>query len=438
MHNKNFQIPLITSPKSPSIIVQDVSLLAERFRKTRQLSLDLCQPLETEDYVVQPVEDVSPPKWHLGHTTWFFEALILKEHARNFQEFHPDFSFMFNSYYESKGDRVMRPNRGFMSRPSVDQVLDYREYVNNGLLDFLSQNPDLDEGICEVIELGIQHEQQHQELLVTDIKYVMGHNPLFPIYRPMDMDDSKRFAPGEMFGEVDSGNYEIGHGGQGFCYDNEQGVHNVFLHSFRYMDRLVTNGEYLEFIEDGSYRDFRFWLSDAWDWINKHEVTAPLYWHQKDGVWHNYTLNGFLPINTYGPVTHVSFFEADAFARWKGKRLLTEFEWEVACRQAEPNVPDSANFVDSQIFHPSTIGTENNQFYGDVWEWTNSAYLAYPYFKTREGVLGEYNGKFMVNQMVLRGGSCATSRDHIRPTYRNFFHPHLRWQFTGIRLAEHC
>ncbi len=417
---------------------QSISRLPERFAQTRQLSLDLCKPLETEDFVVQPVEDVSPPKWHLGHTTWFFEAMVLMRNSNNYSEFNPDFNFMFNSYYESAGDRILRPNRGFMSRPSVDEVMAYREYVDIHLVDFLNQNRELDPILAGIIEIGIQHEQQHQELLVTDFKYILGNNPLLPIYRRSPFDPVEDPVLGKEFREVEAGNYEVGHSGPGFCYDNEQRAHTVFLHDFSYMERLVTNTEYLEFIDDGGYQDFRFWLSDGWRWVNEQDVTAPLYWHKKDDIWHNYTLNGFRQVNKHEPVAHVSFYEADAFARWKEKRLLTEFEWEIACRQAEPEVPDSANFVDSEMFHPRTSGGSHTQFYGDVWEWTNSAYLPYPYFETREGAVGEYNGKFMINQMVLRGGSCATSRDHIRPTYRNFFHPHLRWQFTGIRLAEHC
>jgi len=400
--------------------------------------MHLCQPLETEDYVVQPVEDVSPPKWHLGHTTWFFETLILKGHVPNYKEFHPDFSFVFNSYYESVGDRVLRPNRGFMSRPSVDEVVAYREYVDNSVLNFLTQIPQLDPELSGIIEIGIHHEQQHQELLVTDIKYLLGHNPLFPAYHQSEPKDTPDDLSEVNFQEVEAGNYEIGHKGDGFCYDNEQGLHTTFLHAFRYMDRLITNREYMKFIDAGGYRDFRFWLSDGWNWVNEYKAEAPLYWYQKDKEWQYYTLNGLRPISELEPVTHVSFYEADAFARWKGKRLLSEFEWEVACKHSEPQIPDSANFVDSQTFHPVPVGQLRNQFYGDVWEWTNSAYLPYPYFETKEGALGEYNGKFMINQMVLRGGSCATSRDHIRPTYRNFFHPHLRWQFTGIRLAEYC
>jgi len=411
--------------------------LSRRFFEVRSQSMKLCSPLKPEDYVVQPVVDVSPPKWHLGHTTWFFETFVLKEYMEGYREYNPDYGFMFNSYYESVGDRVLRPNRGNMSRPGVKEVIQYRKHVDENFERFFSNN-ELTDRQKYIIEIGLQHEQQHQELLVTDIKYILGNNPLFPKY--VDEWQTNGVEKGELsdnYIEISAGLYTIGHQGEGFCYDNELGVHQVHLHNFRFQDRLVTVGEYLEFMLDGGYEDFRHWFSDAWDWINANEINSPLYWFKKGGEWFYYTLAGFQKLNLYEPITHVSFYEADAYARWRGKRLLTEFEWEVACKTLCEKIPEEANFASSDKYHPQPKTVDSKQFYGEVWEWTNSAYLPYPFFEKEEGALGEYNGKFMVNQIVLRGGSCATPKDHIRPTYRNFFHPHLRWQFSGMRLAEH-
>ncbi len=413
-----------------------LTLLLEKFRRVRIQSVNLCKPLKSEDYVVQPIVDVSPPKWHLAHTTWFFEALVLETYNPDYKVFNSDYGYMFNSYYESVGERVLRPNRGFMTRPTIEDVMDYRRYINEQLEEFILTLNDDETRILDVLEIGLNHEQQHQELLLTDIKYILGHNPLFPVYSTElnatgNLSDTSNFLP------VDEGLYEIGHQSNQFCYDNELGVHKVYLHNFEIMDRLVTNGEYLEFVEAGGYQDFQWWYSEAWDWVNQNEIKAPHYWHKVEGDWHSYTLQGFHKLNSSEPVTHISQYEADAFARWKGLRLPTEFEWEIACKLHSPEIANSSNFVEDKNFNPKIQPANNYQFYGDCWEWTNSAYLPYPYFKTDEGALGEYNGKFMINQMVLRGGSCATPRDHIRPTYRNFFNPHLRWQFTGIRLARH-
>ncbi|MBC7922600.1 MAG: ergothioneine biosynthesis protein EgtB [Ferruginibacter sp.] len=407
--------------------------LKERYQRVRRQSARICQPLEEEDYVVQPTGDVSPPKWHLGHTTWFFETFILSRQP-GYRVFHPDYNYLFNSYYESIGARVVRTDRGNMSRPAVRDIYAYRAHVDEAMANFLESEAAETTEVRNLVELGFQHEQQHQELLVTDIQYILGHNPLFPVYAPLPPSAESPEDALETYSGVSEGVYPIGYGGDGFCFDNERGVHNVFLHPFRVANRLVTNGEYLQFMADGGYADFSHWLQEGWAWVKQNQVQAPLYWH-KDQHWHHYTLHGPERVDPSAPVTHVSFYEADAYARWKGKRLPTEFEWEVACRQLNGE-EIKGNFLESNLLHPTPGRAGDNQFFGDVWEWTNSAYLAYPYYQKPDGALGEYNGKFMINQMVLRGGSCATPRSHIRATYRNFFHPDKRWQFTGIRLAE--
>lgn len=404
----------------------------EQYKSVRDQTVAICSLLSKEDHVVQPVEEVSPPKWHLGHTTWFFETFILKNHLPDYKIFHPQFSFLFNSYYESIGERVIRTDRGNITRPGVDEVLAYRKYVDEAMCRlFETADP---EKISDLLELGIQHEQQHQELLMYDIKYILGHNPTFPAYIDEVLPQGK--VKDADFLSIEEGTYTIGHDGKGFSFDNEHGKHQVYLHRAEIMDRLVTNGEYLEFIESGCYENFKFWLSEAWEWVNAHEINAPAYWHKVDGQWMYYSLNGGLkPIDVNAPVAHISYFEADAYAKWKGMRLPTEFEWEVAAAKYGKLTTDS-NFVEEENYQPVAQQNNNYQFYGDVWEWTGSAYLPYPFYKAPEGAVGEYNGKFMVNQMVLRGGSCATQRSHIRHTYRNFFHPHLRWMFSGLRLAR--
>lgn len=384
--------------------------LAARYKATRAYTLSLCEPLEIEDYVPQAVIDVSPPKWNIAHVTWFFEELILKQYLRGYQQFDPEFGFLFNSYYNSIGKRTERSQRGSLSRPTVKHVFEYRRYVDNHMLELIEQvaaNPSSD--IAKLIVLGINHEQQHQELLLTDLKYTFSCNPLFPVYR-------EDFAPVEdaesgdaCFVELNEGIYEIGHNGDGFCFDNELGRHKVFLDKFSIRDRLVTNAEFIEFIDADGYRSHDLWHSEGWDWVNQNKIGSPLYWHRRDGQWMHYTLGGLRNLPFDAPVCHISFYEAAAFAEWKGLRLPTEFEWEAA----------------SSMFG-----------WGKRWEWTNSAYLPYPGFRKQNGAVGEYNGKFMVNQMVLRGASVVTSVGHSRHTYRNFFHPHLRWQFTGIRLAK--
>ncbi|SKB42321.1 ergothioneine biosynthesis protein EgtB [Daejeonella lutea] len=380
--------------------------LLTRYLEVRKHSEDICAPLQTEDYVVQPIADVSPPKWHLGHTTWFFETFILLPNFPGYTVFDSQYNFVFNSYYETVGARVIRTDRGNLSRPSVDDVYRYREYVDQKMQEFLTSG--LVAGpIATLLELGLNHEQQHQELLYTDIKYILGHNPLFPLYSG-DYKTLINNSEERKIVRIPEGVYEIGHTGDGFSFDNELGRHRVYLDAYEISNQLVTNGEYLDFITSGGYTDFRHWHAEGWDWA-KESAKAPLYWHQIDGRWMNYTFEGLQVLDLDAPVCHINFYEASAYASWKGKRLPTEAEWEVA----------------------------SNQFnWGQRWEWTGSAYLPYPGFKKEPGAVGEYNGKFMVNQMVLRGASEATPKGHSRNTYRNFFHAHHQWQLTGIRLAD--
>jgi len=425
---------MINTPLAPN----PTESVQSRFSQVRSQTLNICKPLKIEDYVVQPTDEVSPPKWHLGHTTWFFETFVLVPFLKGYKLFDDSYGYVFNSYYESVGSRVIRTNRGNLTRPSVDDVLQYRAYVDDAM------NMLFEEGLSgkgsEIVMLGLQHEQQHQELLIYDIKYILGNNPLFPPYhkkRSISSGTSEPVRPGsDDFIRIDEGIYEVGFKGEGFSFDNELGRHKVFLHEFQVQNRLISNGEYLEFIKAGGYSKFQFWLSDGWEWVKSNSIKAPLYWYLIDNEWCTYTLNGLNKIDMNAPVAHVSFYEADAFANWKGKRLLTEFEWEVACKTLVPSIPREANFMETGNFETAGRQSNNYQFYGDVWEWTSSAYRPYPFFKAAEGALGEYNGKFMINQMVLRGGSAATPANHIRPTYRNFYHPHLRWQYAGIRLAQ--
>lgn len=413
--------------------------LRTRYAQIRQQSVQICAPLATEDYVVQPITDVSPPKWHLGHTTWFFENFLLIPYLPGYQVFNPAYPYFFNSYYESQGPRIHRSNRGNMTRPSVEDIYSFRAYVDQHLLELIpileqSEAPNAAEALF-TLEVGLQHEQQHQELLITDIKYILGNNPLFPAYTSVQAAAPTAPARAAEWIEMAAGLYPIGHAGEGFCWDNELSAHQVYLQEYAIQDRLITNGEYLEFMQAGGYENYDHWLAEGWDWAKQLESKSPLYWYQQEGQWFNYTLQGLRPIDLHEPVTHVSYFEADAYARWKGLRLPTEQEWEAACRITEPTI--NGNFLEQQNWHPLGIGNSNDtQFLGDAWEWTASAYLPYPNYPRFKGALGEYNGKFMVNQMVLRGGSVATPQSHIRSTYRNFFQTDKRWQFTGIRLAR--
>ena len=388
--------------------------------------------------MVQSCPDVSPTKWHLAHTTWFFETFVLKVWMQRYRTEVPQYAYLFNSYYNAAGDMHRRDLRGLISRPTVAETYHYRTSVDECLTKLLEGASDsLLDDIEPVLVLGLNHEQQHQELLITDIKHVFAQNPLYPVFEPNAAARESRKVGPQRFVEFEEAMVSIGHKGDAFSYDNEGPQHRAFVPAFSLSNRPITNGEYLAFIDAGGYTRPEFWLSLGWTTVNEQRWEAPLYWVKREDGWWNFTLSGFRPVDHSEPVTHVSYFEADAYANWDGARLPTEFEWE---RAAAGHAIDG-NFVDADRFHPaaapaSTKDGELLQMYGDVWEWTRSAYLPYPGYRAVPGALGEYNGKFMCNQMVLRGGSCATSRDHIRPTYRNFFQPEKRWQFTGIRLAR--
>ena len=408
--------------------------LTKRYRDVRSLTERLCSSLKTEDYVVQTMTDVSPTKWHLAHTTWFFETFVLSEHYEDYRPFHPSFSYLFNSYYVQAGERHERSQRGALTRPTVAEVFEYRAYVDLHMAELLDSRPELFSGGPDcVLEIGLNHEQQHQELMLTDIKHVFSVNPLKPAFRSFEMPaaaDETRLN----WTSFDEGVYEIGFDGNGFHYDNEGPRHRQFLDAFGIGDRPVSNAEFIRFIQDGGYSRPELWLSEGWDTVHRHGWSAPGYWEEVDGTWRQFTLGGMQDVRMADPVHHVSYFEADAYARWAGLRLPTEAEWEVASRSVKAH----GNFVDDEVLVPvPPIGTGGlEQMFGNLWEWTSSHYSRYPGYKPAEGAIGEYNGKWMVNQFVLRGGSLATSSSHIRATYRNFFHPPARWQFSGIRLAR--
>jgi len=411
----------------------DAAALIERFKKVRRATEALCEPLAIEDYVVQSMPCVSPAKWHLAHTSWFYATLVLEQAVPGYEQPHPLYRYLFNSYYHGVGEPFLRAERGLLSRPGVDDIYEYRGSVDRHIVRFIEQNEIGD--FASVIETGNNHEQQHQELMLTDIKHVFSRNPLAPVYR--DRAPVLGGTPPAMgWKPFPAGLAMIGFEGGGFSYDNELQRHQVFLDAFEIADRLVTNREYMEFMDDGGYRESRLWLSDGWDAVNNLGWQAPLYWDQFDGRWWQFTLAGLREVDVDEPVCHVSHYEADAYARWRGVRLPSEEEWEIAAR----SVPVEGNFLELENFHPvPLIGAPDGglkQMYGDVWEWTRSAYLPYPGFTPAPGLLTEYNGKFMSNQMVLRGGSCVTPVSHIRPSYRNFFQPDTRWQFSGIRLAR--
>ncbi|MBI3367903.1 MAG: ergothioneine biosynthesis protein EgtB [Burkholderiales bacterium] len=427
------------------MIAAQPSLRVSRYADVRAQSMALAAPLSETDAQVQSMPDASPTKWHLAHVTWFFETFVLERFERNFRPHHPSFRVLFNSYYNGIGDQHPRPQRGLITRPGLADVLAYRAAVDERMTTLLAAPHD--PAIDAIVELGLQHEQQHQELLLTDALHLLSCNPLAPVYRPRwplaAVDpvalDWVAYAGGLV---------EIGHDGSGFAFDNEAPRHAQYLRPYALANRLTTHGEWAEFIADGGYREPRWWLSAGWDWVRAQRIEAPLYWRRLDERWHCFTLHGLVPIDEHTPITHISYFEADAFARWSAAqsprdaphRLPTEAEWEHAAQMAGPAAIASGNFVDSRALHPVPVAARQPgaamQLFGDVWQWTSSSYAPYPGFRAWDGAVGEYNAKFMVNQYVLRGGSCATPRDHIRASYRNFFPTDARWQFNGLRLAR--
>ncbi len=422
---------------SPSLIqatqTLDAAELARQFEAVRLQTEALCKPLEIEDYGLQPIPDVSPAKWHLAHTTWFFENFIVAEARPEYERFNAMYHYLYNSYYNLAGKFHPRVARGDISRPTVAEVYRFRQHVTQAVLDTLaSASEEQLAVIAPTVVLGMHHEQQHQELLVTDVKYSLSRNPMEPVYFERALETPSPGTPAMHWLDFAGGVVEMGYDGDGFFFDNESPRHSVFLQDYRIAGRPVSNREYMQFIQDGGYGRSDLWLSDGWDAIRANAWQAPLYWQQNDGDWYNFTLAGTRKVDPNEPVCHVSYYEADAYARWAGKRLPTEVEWE----HAAEHLPIEGNFVESGRLHPKPMTDAASQFFGDVWQWTGSAYLPYPGFMPLEGAIGEYNGKFMSGQMVLRGGSCATPISHIRPTYRNFFQPHHRWQFMGFRLTE--
>lgn len=410
------------------------SSLLSFYRQVRRQSEQLCAPLETEDYCIQTATFASPSKWHLAHTAWFFETLLLKPFLKDYREYDPRYAVLFNSYYDTIGEYHPRPERGLLSRPTVKEIYRYRLHIDDHMTRLLqdTSHPRFDE-IERRTRLGLNHEQQHQELFLTDIKYNFGYSPLKPAYSDLP-EAVQREAPPLRWVSFEGGLHSIGSQGELFCYDNETPRHRVYVNSYRLASRPVTNREFMEFIDDGGYRNPDLWLSDAYRLVCQQAWGAPLYWQQQDGRWFYMTLAGMRPVEVDAPVSHVSYFEASAYARWANRRLPTEAEWELAAA----TLPVEGNFVEDGCLQPtaSTQATPLQQMFGDVWEWTQSPYISYPGYRQEHGPLGEYNGKFMSSQMVLRGGSCATPKGHIRATYRNFFYPHERWQFSGFRLAE--
>ena len=403
----------------------------ERIRKDSEL---VCAPLETEDYCIQTMPDVSPAKWHLAHTSWFFETFVLIPFQPGYRCFHPAYDYLFNSYYVTHSQPYSRSVRGLLSRPTVAQIYQYRSAIDEAMNTLISSATEKNWSQIEAqITLGLNHEQQHQELMLTDLKHVFAHNPLRPHYRELPAPPHQDLTDLSWL-PVNQGVYEIGHRGNGFGYDNEYPRHRVLLHPFALASRPVTNAEYLEFILDGGYRNPALWLSDGWAAVQANAWQSPLYWEQRDSEWWQMTLGGMRPLDPLAPVCHVSQYEADAFASWSGKRLPTEFEWEVSVS----GLPIQGNLRNTGYLQPVATSdtTLLRQCYGDVWEWTASAYAPYPGYRTPDGTVGEYNGKFMSSQVVLKGGSCVTPVDHIRASYRNFFYPGDRWQFSGIRLAD--
>lgn len=406
------------------------------YRRVRSETEDLARPITPEDAQIQTTEDISPTKWHLGHTSWFFETFLLKD-LPGYKPPEPEFAVIFNSYYNLVGEQHPRPRRGMLSRPSLAEVLDYRHEVDAGIVNLVENAAPTDvEKLARLIEIGLNHEEQHQELLLTDILHVYWSNAIRPVYRDVERAPLAEAEP-VRWHRHDEGLFWIGHEGDRFAFDNETPRHRVFVHGFQLASRLVTAGEYRQFMDDGGYRRPALWLSDGWTALHEKSWQAPLYWEQRDGAWWCMTLAGMRPVESSQPVCHVSYYEADAYARWAGARLPTEAEWEIVAAQ----VPVGGNLRDAAALMTQPSSTDAppehpHQLYGDVWEWTQSAYSPYPGFRPNPGALGEYNGKFMCNQMVLRGGSFATPKRHIRTSYRNFFQPYQRWQFSGFRLAK--
>jgi ergothioneine biosynthesis protein EgtB len=419
------------------------SLLQDRFIAVRNVTEKLAAPLCAEDCNLQSMPDASPIKWHLAHTSWFFETFILERFESQFKPFHPAFRVLFNSYYNGIGDKHPRHERGLISRPDLAMVIEYRHNITKRIANAIETLADSNKNFTELMWLGCNHEEQHQELILTDLKHLLSKNPLKPAYQarwPLTGVEAKkprwhRYEGGLIeIGNTNSENSE-------FCFDNETPRHRVFLEPFELASHPVTHGDFAAFIADGGYRRPELWLSLGWDWVNANEITAPLYWEKTNDQWATFTLHGMANIDANTPICHVSFFEADAYARWKEARLPTEAEWEHAAVLAAAQITVSGNFLDSHALHPlglreTTSPDHPQQLFGDVWEWTSSAYLGYPGYRAQAGATGEYNGKFMCNQFVLRGGSCATPKQHIRATYRNFFPPDARWQFSGLRLAR--
>ncbi len=432
-------MPQLSLPVAQSLpgssSAQDMADLATRYREVRSCTESLCSSLTTEDFVIQSMPDASPVKWHLAHTSWFFETFVLVPGLPDYQPFHPQFGLLFNSYYNAVGERWPRPQRGLLSRPTVAEVFRYRAYVDERIAEFLDRADARTAELRATVVLGLHHEQQHQELIVTDLKNAFANNPLHPVYREAMLGSAP--AVHLRWLSYPEGVYALGHAGDGFAFDNELPRHRVFLQDFQLASRPVSNGEYLDFMNDGGYQRPDLWLAEGWTTRQERGWEAPLYWHRHEGGWLQATLAGLRPVEPQEPVCHVSYYEADAFARWAGARLPAEAEWETAAA----DVPLSGHFLEAGRFHPAAAPAANDhgplvRLYGDIWQWTASAYAGYPGFQPAAGALGEYNGKFMCNQLVLRGASCATPRSHARRTYRNFFPPDARWQFSGIRLAR--
>ncbi|KUJ84742.1 ergothioneine biosynthesis protein EgtB [Microbulbifer flavimaris] len=420
---------------APEVSSELQSHLLSRYRRIRAETESLADPLSAEDMQLQSMPDASPTKWHLAHTSWFFETFILRNTLPGYRVFSPGYHEIFNSYYNSLGQPFSRPQRGLLSRPSVDEIFEYRRAVDQAMSRLLDCGA-VNEVLQGLVVLGLNHEQQHQELLLTDIKHALSINPALPAYQEASGDEEERAEAAPLrWIEVEGGIHSIGSEGEEFSFDNEGPSHRQLLPAFRIASRLVTNGEFREFIDDGGYHQPRLWLSDGWAWVNENRAQHPLYWREREGEWYQFTLAGLTPLVDSEPAHHLNFFEADAFATWAGHRLPTEFEWEVAAYQLRtPDQLATANLLEKRNWRPLASRGES-QLLGDTWEWTSSAYRPYPGFRASADAVGEYNGKFMCNQMVLRGGSCITPSDHIRISYRNFFYPHQSWQFSGVRLA---